>query len=367
MYLSYLKLLAFCIAVLALVSCGTASKSTEYVNPQSLEVAAMVGDADIGDRISIPANSGLGMNSVVVDLSYIAASGRQCRRLRSDDGTLIQRVACMGSDGVWSMARDLRPISSIDPAVSDTNVVRNADRLHQPLVPSEGSLRLLNDEVSHSSDTTTPESAQALMTSAAQSLIQADAQRSQISHVEAPELAGAEPVFIVPVDYATPGGVEPADVSLADSSIQTGSAALISSADDYANGDVYVVEQYSAPAAALPAQYNDAQASMLARAESLIISREEYARQTGAELLGVGNAEVSSQTTLEFASPADSEFETVARTVNINETLWSFAKRTTGNALNWETIARVNGISDAKTLAAGTQLLIPVELVGRGD
>lgn len=53
--------------------------------------------------------------------------------------------------------------------------------------------------------------------------------------------------------------------------------------------------------------------------------------------------------------------------IKFNETLWSFAKRTTGNALNWEAIARTNDIVNAKALASGTVLNVPASLVSRGD
>ena len=42
-----------------------------------------------------------------------------------------------------------------------------------------------------------------------------------------------------------------------------------------------------------------------------------------------------------------------------NETLWRFAKRVTGNALNWQAIASLNGISDVNSLRAGQLLSIP--------
>jgi len=52
-----------------------------------------------------------------------------------------------------------------------------------------------------------------------------------------------------------------------------------------------------------------------------------------------------------------------------DETLWRFAKRVTGNALNWERIAGFNDISDATALRAGQLLRIPSELpfVGTGN
>jgi len=48
--------------------------------------------------------------------------------------------------------------------------------------------------------------------------------------------------------------------------------------------------------------------------------------------------------------------------VKKDETLWRFAKRVTGNALNWEKIAAFNGIGDAVDLKAGQLLAIPADL-----
>ena len=45
-----------------------------------------------------------------------------------------------------------------------------------------------------------------------------------------------------------------------------------------------------------------------------------------------------------------------------NETLWSFSKRTTGNALNWKAIALYNNIENADTVDAGDELAVPVSL-----
>lgn len=50
-----------------------------------------------------------------------------------------------------------------------------------------------------------------------------------------------------------------------------------------------------------------------------------------------------------------------------NETLWSFAKRTTGNALNWQRIAEINNIDDARTVSDGDVLKVPSELSKSGS
>ena len=227
---SQLKALAFCVAVLVLMGCNAASKKNEHFNPSSLQVASMIGDAQPGDLVSLPSNSVLGMDSVVVDRTYIAASGRQCRHMRTMDGAPILRVACKGSDGAWSLARDLRLgtiVDSINLGTNDAINVDSTDAINQSLVPSAGSMMLLREKES------------------------------------------------------------------------------------------------------LPNITN------LTENEGTLVDDE-------------------------------SEIETVKRTVNVNETLWSFAKRTTGNALNWEVIAQINGIFNAKTLPSGKQLLVPVKLVVHG-
>ena len=56
--------------------------------------------------------------------------------------------------------------------------------------------------------------------------------------------------------------------------------------------------------------------------------------------------------------------EPISFRVKVNETLYSFARRTTGDALNWEEIARYNGIENELELVVGTALKIPVGLQG---
>jgi len=99
-----------------------------------------------------------------------------------------------------------------------------------------------------------------------------------------------------------------------------------------------------------------------------IISVEEYTDQIRAQYSDSNQTEAVIQDSLEPVTlgAAKLEIETEEYTLNANETLWSFAKRTTGNALNWKTIAQVNGVTDAKLLTTGTRLLVPVELVGPG-
>jgi len=388
-------------AVLTLVGCSTASKTTEYIQPAPLQVVSMGDDAQPGDRVLLPTNSGLGRDSVVVDQSYISASGRQCRRLRTVDGRLIQRVACQVNDGVWSLARDLRPISSTDSAVSGISAVRRTSELNQPLVPSVGSAMLLNEQDSLPDTSISPDNVEALVTSAAESLMQASAAPPEIGFAEPAMPVSAEPVIVVAAEYAEPVEAMPAQLEVADASLQPSDGSLISSSDEFGvveytapaeiipaqtsvadvpiaakaqplitSSNEFVVEEYAAPVEVLAPQIGIVvESSMQARAEALIISPEQHSEQVGVPLLAIGSNDSSAPVSYEpLARVADElEIETVQRTVNLNETLWSFAKRTTGNALNWEKIARLNGISEPKTLANGTQLQVPAELVGQGD
>lgn len=236
MDLSHLKHLTLAVAVLTLVGCASVPKSSGLVNQSTPELASVIGDAALGDTIALPANNSLGMDSVVVDRTYFAASGRECRRLRDINGAPIQRVACKGHDGdQWIFARNLQPVSVIQQP--SFNLVSNSS-VTQPIVPSAGSALLANNEdlVSEHGSLTT----------------------------------------------------ETNDLSVVDS-------------------ESFVVDFSQAGAA-----------------------------------------------------------DTLQRELRANETLWKFAKRTTGNALNWKTIAELNNITDAKTLAPGAQLTIPVALVREG-
>lgn len=68
---------------------------------------------------------------------------------------------------------------------------------------------------------------------------------------------------------------------------------------------------------------------------------------------------------------ADSELVDIARldlsadaannaySVNDDETLWKFSRRTTGSGANWQAIAELNDIDDARTVAPGMTLLVP--------
>jgi len=239
---SQLKQLALPIALLTLVGCASVPKSTDNVSQPSSDVANAVGAAAIGDSVQLPANHSLGMTSVVVDRTYFAASGRECRRLRNASGAPIQQVACKGSDGLWRFARDLRPVSAVQIQNRSVALNNTADSSvnAKPLIPSSGSALLLNE-----------------------------------------------------------------DGTLTDSALQNDNTVLI--INDSAQSDVQAVE-------------------LIPNVATDLVQRELQA----------------------------------------NETLWSFAKRTTGNALNWQAIADINNIVNTNTLAPGVLLNIPAALVGEG-
>jgi len=62
------------------------------------------------------------------------------------------------------------------------------------------------------------------------------------------------------------------------------------------------------------------------------------------------------------SSSKNSSDEKGSYRLEVNETLWSFAKRTTGNALNWEAIAKYNNIVNEQKLRPGTLLRVPKAL-----
>ena len=50
-------------------------------------------------------------------------------------------------------------------------------------------------------------------------------------------------------------------------------------------------------------------------------------------------------------------------TVNGGETLWKFSQRTTGSGANWQAIAELNDIDDARSIVNGMILFVPPALV----
>jgi len=184
----------------------------------SPSTATMVGDAQQGDRVQLPTDNALGYSTVVVGRTYFAASGRQCRKLFSTNGTPLPRVSCLAKNGVWQLARNLQPVS----------------------------------------------------------------------------------------------------------------ASMTSSQSMQSRNPVMQQIRTSKPATANSSMNNSKQESM-----SVDLTDLDDAR-------------------------------TVEDRLRANETLWAFAKRTTGNAFNWEAIAKLNGISDTNTLAVGAILSIPANLVDQG-
>lgn len=244
MDLTQLKQLTLTVALLTLVGCATTSKTPGPVNSPSADAASVVGGAAVGTQVQLPPNNSLGLDSVVVDRTYFAASGRECRQLRKLDGSPLSRVVCKGSKGAWQFARDLSQASmnkssastQRSTSINDTdNTTVNND---QALVPSAGAVLLLEQDGTLSSSTD-------------------------------------EVALLDQVDVTT----------------------------------------------------------------------------TVEEQVGLDDLQV---------------LAAVERELQVNETLWSFAQRTTGNPLNWQAIAELNGITDTNTLAPGTQLSIPAELVGQG-
>ena len=256
------KQLALAVALLTLVGCASAPKSPIVPDQSSLDMASLIGSAAQGEIVTLPANNSLGMDSVIVDRTYFAASGRECRRLLDSNGAPIQRVACKGSDGQWRFARDLSVRTSL-PQLSQPGNVIPETAAAQPLIPGAGSTLLLNRDGTLSESVAITDSAELVV-------IEQDAMTTDIF------------------------------------------------------GNELSVSDYS---------------------DTAVAGNETFAVDVNPSLAGDNM---------------------VQRELIANETLWSFAKRTTGNALNWKTIAEINDITDAKTLAPGAQLNIPVALVGEG-
>lgn len=208
-----------------LTGCVTPSgKITEnnVVSSPSQAAARMIGDARLGDVVDLPSNI-FGDTIVVVSDDYTAASGRLCRRLRSEMGSELSRIACQRESGEWYSPRALY-----------TNKQESTSQAFQATMP----------------------------------------------------VAIVEPLDSDSVDTSSV-----VVVGLGDDDLQTGTAAV--------------------------------------RTNTSNIETEKHMLKDG-------------------------------------ETLWSFSRRITGNALNWNAIAELNNIDDSRRLAAGDSLLVPKSLV-RGE
>ena len=69
---------------------------------------------------------------------------------------------------------------------------------------------------------------------------------------------------------------------------------------------------------------------------------------------------------IESKAVVEDSQEPLSYRVENGETLYSFARRTTGSASNWEEIAQYNGITDEFALSVGTALKIPSALQKTG-
>lgn len=209
--------------LLWLTGCATPSgniTANDLMSSPSQDAARKIGDASPGDVVDLPAGNIFDETTVVVGDDYTAASGRLCRRLRSDIGSELSRIACQRESGEWYSPRALysNKQESASQAVKPTAIA-------EPLDPS---------------------------------------------------------------------------------SVDTSS--------------IVVVE--------------------------------------------LGDADLQSST--DSIRSNSSAVETEKHLLKLGETLWSFSRRITGNALNWNTIAELNNIDDSRRLGAGDSLLVPKSLV-RGE
>lgn len=89
--------------------------------------------------------------------------------------------------------------------------------------------------------------------------------------------------------------------------------------------------------------------------ESAVVTVVEH-RETG--IWGTSSSAVRVASNSSLASRP-----TVQERLGAGESLWRFAARTTGNALNWELIAELNGIENPDRVIAGSELSVPVHLL----
>jgi len=276
------------LALLVIAGCATAPKSSVSVNQPAVASASVIGDAQTGNIVQLPEGNALGESEVIVGDTYSAASGRKCRRLHASNGAPLTRVACQTKSGDWKFARDLRAVSTVQPLA--VPAVSLSEKTNAPetsaIVPSEGSVLLLNTDGTLTESSVTKEVVTAETDSAGYTAV------------------GSKPAV-----------VEDETVSV----------------EEFLMNEISLKEFSSEP-----------------------VELEEKTM----EEIAIEVSSLEAQPEL---------LDTVNRELYANETLWSFAQRTTGNALNWKVIAEVNGISDAKMLRAGTELAIPVNLVGSGE
>ena len=108
------------LALLILQGCGSAPK--EVTKPEvevplsEKSVADQIGQARTGDELVFKNFQQLESETVVVGREYTAASGRPCRRLLDKSGMPLDRVACVGTDKSWYLARQLnsRPVKRVE-------------------------------------------------------------------------------------------------------------------------------------------------------------------------------------------------------------------------------------------------------------
>lgn len=74
--------------------------------------------------------------------------------------------------------------------------------------------------------------------------------------------------------------------------------------------------------------------------------------------------ELSEVEDLSVADKTESQSDkpTIVVPLELGETLWSFSRRTTGTGTNWQAIADLNEIENVKTIFAGKELKVPMEL-----
>ena len=141
-------------------------------------------------------------------------------------------------------------------------------------------------------------------------------------------------------------------------------------------GTITVGRQYSAASGRSCKQILDASGEQLLSVACQLATKQWYVREsmhipdTAGQIVPVKTE--SNQLlvpieprTLEIEPQTDDKKDTqepISVRLKENETLYSFARRTTGNPLNWQEIAEYNAIENELELSPGTALKIPFAL-----
>lgn len=123
---------------------------------------------------------------------------------------------------------------------------------------------------------------------------------------------------------------------------------------------IYVGQALTIPAKMLKPGYLDSINGTLTASNPALINAEEDS-DSDQEIV-IASADTGSS---RLAIPAAAEIPGTAVKLNAGETLWEFAKRTTGDATNWKAIAGHNDFTErqAVVVRAGQTIMVPEDLI----